>query len=153
MAADLIVAPEAEQDLVDAYGWYEERRAGLGEEFLSCVDACIEAVRRAPEMCAVIYENYRRALPRRFPYAVFYEYVDGRSPFIVCSIRLVIQRNGSGACPDSGSSLWERPTLRKRSDVQRLVVPRVDLGPVNRRVGVICRSLRHVEAVPRSKRR
>jgi toxin ParE1/3/4 len=77
MAADLIVAPEAEQDLVDAYGWYEERRAGLGEEFLSCVDACIEAVRRAPEMCAVIYENYRRALPRRFPYAVFYEYVDG----------------------------------------------------------------------------
>jgi len=39
MAADLIVAPEAEQDLAEAYGWYEERRAGLGEEFLSCIDA------------------------------------------------------------------------------------------------------------------
>jgi plasmid stabilization system protein ParE len=75
MAADLIVAPEAEQDLVEAYGWYEGQRVGLGEEFLSCIDACIENVRRFPATNALIHENYRRALPRRFPYAVFYEYV------------------------------------------------------------------------------
>lgn len=77
MAAELIVAPEAEQDLAEAYAWYEEQRIGLGEEFLSCVDACIEAFRRMPEMHAVVYENYRRALVRRFPYTVFYEYVEG----------------------------------------------------------------------------
>ena len=77
MAADLIVAPEAEQDLVEAYGWYEDQRVGLGEEFLSCIDACIETVRRFPETYALIHESYRRALPRRFPYAVFYEYADG----------------------------------------------------------------------------
>ena len=29
---------------------------GLGEEFLSCVDACIEAIRRTPEMHLVIHE-------------------------------------------------------------------------------------------------
>jgi hypothetical protein len=47
MAAELIIAPEAEQDLAEAYAWYEDRRPGLGEELLSCVDACIEsAVRR-----------------------------------------------------------------------------------------------------------
>jgi len=74
MAADLIIAPEAELDLAEAYGWYEGQRAGLGEEFLSCVDACIEAFRRMPEMHALVYETYRRALVRRFPYAVFYEY-------------------------------------------------------------------------------
>ncbi len=34
MAAKLIIAPEAEQDLGEAYAWYEYRRAGLGEEFL-----------------------------------------------------------------------------------------------------------------------
>jgi plasmid stabilization system protein ParE len=76
MAADLIVAPEAEQDLVEAYGWYEDQRVGLGEEFLSCIDASFETVRRFPETNALIHENYRRALPRRFPYAVFYEYAD-----------------------------------------------------------------------------
>lgn len=57
--------------------WYEGRRPGLGEEFLSCVDACLEAIRRTPEMHAMVYENYRRGLVRRFPYAVFYEYIMG----------------------------------------------------------------------------
>ncbi len=48
MVAELIVAPEAEQDVAEAYAWYEGRRTGLGEGFLSCVDACIEAIRRTP---------------------------------------------------------------------------------------------------------
>ncbi len=77
MAAELIMAPEAEQDIAEAYGWYEGRRAGLGEEFLGCVDACIQAICRTPEMHATIHENYRRGLVRRFPYAVFYEYAAG----------------------------------------------------------------------------
>ena len=34
MAAELIIAPEAQQDVDEAYGWYEDRRPGLGEEFL-----------------------------------------------------------------------------------------------------------------------
>lgn len=77
MAAELIIAPEAEQDITEAYAWYEGRRPGLGEEFLSCVDASIEAIRRTPEMHAVAHENYRRGLVRRFPYAVFYEHAQG----------------------------------------------------------------------------
>ena len=77
MGARLIVAPEAEQDLAESYSWYESRRPGLGEEFLSCVDACVETIRRTPEMHAVAHENYRRALVRRFPYALFYEYAEG----------------------------------------------------------------------------
>jgi hypothetical protein len=44
MAAELIFAPEAEQDIAEAYAWYEDRRAGLGEDFLSCVDACIQTI-------------------------------------------------------------------------------------------------------------
>jgi plasmid stabilization system protein ParE len=78
MAAELIIAPEAEQDIADAYAWYEGRRAGLGEEFMSCVDACIQAITRTPEMHALCHENYRRGLVRRFPYAVFYEYAEDK---------------------------------------------------------------------------
>lgn len=77
MAAELIVAPEAEQDIAEAYEWYEGKRFGLGEEFLSRVDACIQGILRNPELHRVIYENYRRNLVRRFPYAIFYEYADG----------------------------------------------------------------------------
>ena len=73
MPVELLIAPEAELDIAEAYVWYEGRRAGLGEEFLSSVDACLESIRRRPEMCPVVHEGYRRSLIRRFPYAVFYE--------------------------------------------------------------------------------
>jgi plasmid stabilization system protein ParE len=73
MAAELVVAPEAERDIADAFDWYEGRRDGLGREFLRSVDACLESVRRRPKMYPVVHDAYRRALIRRFPYAVFYE--------------------------------------------------------------------------------
>lgn len=77
MAAKLVIAPEAERDIAEAYDWYEDRRAGLGEEFLGCVDACIDGIARSPELHPPIHESYRRVLVRRFPYTVFYEHVAG----------------------------------------------------------------------------
>ena len=76
MAVDLIVTAEAAQDIDQAFAWYENQRFRLGEEFLSCLDACIQRVSRDPEIYAVVHENYRRSLVRRFPYAVFYEYAN-----------------------------------------------------------------------------
>jgi plasmid stabilization system protein ParE len=74
MAVELIIAQEAQQDIEEAYGWFEERRTGLGEDFLGCVDAAVQNICRIPELYAKVHEDYRRALVRRFPYAVFYEY-------------------------------------------------------------------------------
>ncbi|WP_199307154.1 type II toxin-antitoxin system RelE/ParE family toxin [Alkalinema sp. FACHB-956] len=72
----LILQPEAEQDVALAFTWYEEQEPGLGEEFLRCVDACVQFIRRNPEMYPIVHESYRRAIVRRFPYVVFYEYSD-----------------------------------------------------------------------------
>lgn len=71
MAADLILTPEAEHDIAGAYHWYEGQQIGLGEDFLRRVDACIQSILRNPEGPRIIHETYRRALVRRFPYAVF----------------------------------------------------------------------------------
>ena len=73
MPFELLIAPEAESDITEAYLWYERRRAGLGEEFVSSLDACLAGLCRNPTMCPVVHEAYRRSLLRRFPYAVFYE--------------------------------------------------------------------------------
>lgn len=48
----------------------------VGEEFLSCVDALVQVIVRMPNMYATIFGAYRRGLVRRFPYSVFYEYLD-----------------------------------------------------------------------------
>jgi len=42
------------------------------------VDACIQAIVRMPRSYPVIHETYRRALVRRFPYAVFFEFGEER---------------------------------------------------------------------------
>lgn len=72
--AELLISAEAERDLVEAYAWYENCRSGLGEEFLSCVDARLRAIERLPELHEKVYQDYRRAIVRRFPYVIFYEY-------------------------------------------------------------------------------
>jgi plasmid stabilization system protein ParE len=73
MAAKLIITPEAEEDVAEAYAWYERQRTGLGEPFLTAVDDCIQRLLRAPQAHQTIYDQYRRGLVRRFPYAVIYE--------------------------------------------------------------------------------
>jgi len=60
------------RDLAGAYGWYEEQRAGLGEEFLTAVSTSFEAIGEFPEMFARVHGDVRRAVVSRFPYAVFY---------------------------------------------------------------------------------
>jgi plasmid stabilization system protein ParE len=77
MAAELVIAPEAAADLDEAYAWYEAQRVGRGEDFLTRVDAGIRAILRFPEMHAKVHGNCRRALVRKFPYAIFYEASDG----------------------------------------------------------------------------
>ncbi len=62
------------RDLAEAALWYEERRAGLGEEFLAAFRATQGRVAANPRSYPVVYpeKGIRRAPFRRFPYALFY---------------------------------------------------------------------------------
>lgn len=60
------------RDLAGAYGWYEEQRTGLGEQFLAAVSSAFEAIGEFPEMFVQVHGEVRRAIVSRFPYAVFY---------------------------------------------------------------------------------
>ena len=76
---DLYFLPEAKQDVAEAFAWYEEQCLGLGLEFWRCLEATIESVQRFPSMYPLVMDNYRRALIRRFPYAIFYEIESSRT--------------------------------------------------------------------------
>ena len=54
MLRNLGILEAAEQDVSQAYLWYEEKEPGLGEDFLRCVDACIQSIRRNPEIYRVV---------------------------------------------------------------------------------------------------
>ena len=71
MNLPLILTPEAEADLAEARAWYEEKREGLGEEFVLCVEAGLNQVRRAPAGVSEAFPGVRRVVVRRFPYGIF----------------------------------------------------------------------------------
>ena len=69
----IIVRPEAEAEVQQAFDWYQEQSEGLGLEFLRAIEACLFAITRDPFAYLVVkVPNIRRALIRRFPYALFY---------------------------------------------------------------------------------
>ena len=68
----LIVRPEAEADIGDAYAWYEAQRPGLGQRYLVELSRCLEQVQSAPKRYQPVRAEARRALLRRFPYGVFF---------------------------------------------------------------------------------
>lgn len=74
----LIVRPEAEAEMTEAFGWYEDRVPGLGSEFLLCVDAVFRAIQRNPDHYQRVHRTVRHALTRRFPYEVFFVEDDAR---------------------------------------------------------------------------
>ncbi len=78
MSRRLIVRPEAEDEMADAFDWYEECVPGLGSDFLLCVDAVFNTIVRNPLQFPRIHRIARRALTRRFPYEVFFVEDDER---------------------------------------------------------------------------
>jgi plasmid stabilization system protein ParE len=76
MIERIIYTPEAENDVAEAYDWYETREPGLGEDFLRCTEACVLRIQRDPHLYPVAVDEFRRALVRRFPFEIFYELVE-----------------------------------------------------------------------------
>ena len=74
MKRTLRVLPDAEAELQSAALWYEEKRRGLGIEFVAVVDGALQSVLDNPEACPVWRRNrpYRKRSLKRFPYVVFF---------------------------------------------------------------------------------
>lgn len=72
MSYQLLIRRQAKADLRRAARWYEQQLLGLGREFVAEVDAVLDRVVENPLQYQTIHHDVRRALPRRFPYGVFY---------------------------------------------------------------------------------
>lgn len=68
----VVVRPEVADELTQAQEWYEGRSPGLGSDFIRAFEASVFTVQRLPEAFPVVHRQIRRAILRRFPYAIFY---------------------------------------------------------------------------------
>lgn len=74
----LVFRPEVREEVDEAYSWYDSQRSGLGDELLDCIDEMLDRICQSPESYPVFYRDVRRAVVRRFPYAVYYRIVSSR---------------------------------------------------------------------------
>ena len=76
MTPRLVFRPEAEAESLDARAWYEGERVGLGAMFAAAVETTVAAILRNPLAYPRVKGDTRRALVRRFPYAVYFRPID-----------------------------------------------------------------------------
>jgi plasmid stabilization system protein ParE len=83
--APVIFTPTARAELVDAQDWYENEVPGLGRRFRAAVDAVVQSMSLNSRQFPVVYKSIRRALLRRFPYALMFTVeVDETLTVIAC---------------------------------------------------------------------
>jgi len=76
MTYDLLIKDEAYEDLQNAFDYYEEQQAGLGEDFLENVKARIDYIKKYPLHFNKVERDYRQSLIDRFPFLIVYELLD-----------------------------------------------------------------------------
>ena len=72
MKYELLIRPEAEKDLKESFVWYEDKRIGLGFNFLLQFEAGLHFITRNPTVSSKKYKDVRMYLLKRFPFKLFY---------------------------------------------------------------------------------
>jgi len=90
--------PEAAADIRAAMAWYDARKPGLGAEFLNETDAVFARIAERPESYPAVHGETRRALMRRFPYAVYFD-IDNEGALVMAVLH---QRQDRGMLSERG---------------------------------------------------
>lgn len=67
------IKEEANLEIIEAYLYYEEKRIGLGEEFLEQIDIYFDRITSSPKHFPQKRKPYREAFIKRFPFLIIYE--------------------------------------------------------------------------------
>ncbi len=81
----VIIQPEAEADLDDAYNYLESRRVGLGFDLLEELAQLLSSIEDNPFLFQKIFKEKRRAIIQRFGYNIIY-IINGDTIYILAII-------------------------------------------------------------------
>jgi toxin ParE1/3/4 len=75
---DVVFHPEAKKELDQGASYYEERRPGLGVDFLTEVEAATLQIQQSPQSFSFFPgSESRRCLVDRFPYLIIFQEEEG----------------------------------------------------------------------------
>src|SRR5437763_13034020 len=72
MTPRLLLEPAAENEFLEAAGWYAEHSPSLGASFRTSVATTLTTIEEAPHRFPIALRDIRKARVPRFPYGVYY---------------------------------------------------------------------------------
>jgi plasmid stabilization system protein ParE len=73
----LLIDILAQDDINQAYQWYEEQQDGLGEDFLNSLENAFNRICKTPNGFQQI-KNHRQYPLKHFPFVILYEHIDNK---------------------------------------------------------------------------
>ncbi|MBX9470654.1 type II toxin-antitoxin system RelE/ParE family toxin [Microcella sp.] len=86
MTATVVLREAAQRDIELALDWYLAVAPEYADRFLSDLDATLRGVADAPRAYRSVYGHVRRAALRRFPYLVWFIYLDDTDSVVVLAV-------------------------------------------------------------------
>jgi toxin ParE1/3/4 len=88
MSWNVVVRPEAEEDLIESAQWYESQQPGLGGEFVYEVIQVWNALAENPFLNSRRHpqKNIRWRYPERFPHRVIYQVSESDGIIVVAAV-------------------------------------------------------------------
>lgn len=97
MTLPIVFHVEVRDEVDEAYRWYERQRSGLGDDFLEALEGIYSFLQSTPQAHQTNCKDVRRALPRRFPYGIYYRVHPDRVEVVAYSIADATRPAGSHA--------------------------------------------------------
>ena len=84
MTTFVVFTAAARDEVAGAFDWYERQAPGVGSRFVAELDRVVGRLAANPEQFPLAHKDVRRALMRRFPYALFFRVNVGRIQILAC---------------------------------------------------------------------
>lgn len=80
---NLIFHPDVKEEIKVFYQWYQKQAEGLGEDFLSELDASFHIISEFPGSWLNFQSGFKRYLLSKFPFSVIYRESGGKLYVVV----------------------------------------------------------------------
>lgn len=87
MTYTIVFTPEANSDLTDILGWYNENTSPeIKKKFIGDVSKLLKTLEKSPKVYSIRLKNSRCAVLKKYPYNIYYWVDDGDSTVNVFAI-------------------------------------------------------------------
>jgi len=70
------ISEAAEDDIRNAFLWYEDKKDGLGVDFQIHMEQAVKSIKDSPLKTQIRYENIRVFFLKKFPYGIHFKVSD-----------------------------------------------------------------------------